>query len=85
VSGQIHALGKSPVCSEQETNRRTNQTLLRNLLLSATPTHHFHTSHAQLISMAWKFTAPLNHGEMKKILKTASVHLNHFSIMFTKW
>jgi hypothetical protein len=53
-------------------------------LLSPTQIHHFHTSHAWLISMAWKFTAPLNYGEVKKILKPASVHLHHFIIMFTK-
>ena len=73
------------MCNEQETNMRTNQIPLCNLLLSATQTHHFHTSHAQLISIEWKLTAPLTHGEMKKILKPASVPLNHFSITVTKW
>ena len=63
----------------------TIQISLHNLLLSAAQTHHFHIFHAPLISMKWQFNAPLNHGDMKKILKPASVHLNHSSIIFMKW
>jgi hypothetical protein len=54
------------------------------LVLPATQTHHFNTSNTQLTSMAWKFTAPLNH-EIKTIVKPATVHLKHFNIRYIQY